>query len=135
MKTTTLILALLVPYFTLADIGCIGSDSDRCRWETPDYVLQATFLGLTTIDWMQTRYMRVHFKNSQEDINPLLKNHPNVSDVAIHFVGGMILHTTISALLPKPYRSIWQGAWISTEGAFVGHNIRLRAGIKLSLPW
>ncbi len=100
------------------------------RWSKTDILLQLGFAGLAFVDAMQTVYFIEH---GGHEANPFLGGHPSKQEIALG-VGGLILgHVVVSAILPKPWRSVWQGAGIGVEIMATAHNHS--RGIQLSVPW
>lgn len=112
-----------------AAVGCIGDDSEDCRWTWVDYSLQATASALVLADWSQTSWGQRH---GGMELNPILGRHPNGTATAGYFGGLLALHAGVAALLPKPYRTIWQSIWIGLEGHATLKNARL--GIGFAFP-
>jgi hypothetical protein len=96
---------------------------------TTDIMLEGTWIGLHTIDWMQTRYIAIH-PDQYEELNPVLGHHPGIGKVNAYFAAGMVLHPLVSYLLPKPYRTWWQGITIGMSGACVGKNLSIGVRMK-----
>lgn len=101
-------------------------------WFTPftwyDYSLEATFLGVTSMDWSQTQEIATHPMEYRE-LNPVLGSHPSVGAVNLYFPSAMALHALIAYALPKPYREIWQSVWIGVESYTVINNASI--GLKI----
>ena len=100
------------------------------RWSKTDIFLQLSFAGLAFVDAMQTVYFIEH---GGHEANPVLGGHPSKQEIALG-IGGLILgHVLVSAILPKPWRSVWQGAGIGVEIMATAHNAG--RGIQLTVPW
>lgn len=108
-------------------------------WSKTDYALQGVYTVLHVIDWGQT----VRIANSQlqytsktyngevyhpssyyntSEQNTILGKRPSAGKVNTYFASTLILHAAVSYVLPKPYRTIWQGSTIGLEAYCVGHN-------------
>jgi hypothetical protein len=134
MKTTILILVLLSPTISLAQVGCIGADSTDCSWATEDYVLQISAVTLQVTDWMQTSHAMKNQADTIQENNPLLGQQPSRGRLTIYFLGCISGHTVIAMVLPKPYRTIWQSFWIGVQTRQIGRNIQVVGGLRLSFP-
>lgn len=102
-------------------------------WFTPfswyDYALEATYFGVTSMDWSQTQQIAndpAHY----HEMNPLLGQHPSLANVNVLIPSAMALHALIAYALPKPFREVWQMAWIGVEASTVQHNASIGLRIK-----
>lgn len=104
---------------------------ERHAWTTSDTLLQSTFIGLTIIDWKQTREFtgNRHKYPDMYETNPLMGPHPSARKVNIIMATSIIAHTVTAVLLSKPYRTYWQGLWIAVEIRCIYANYR--AGISI----
>ena len=104
------------------------------NWTKADTAWQATFLAVTTVDWMQTRWMTRHDwqwdGEYHKEMNPILGSHPSIKKVDTLIPLGMVAHTLVSMALPPDYRRIWQCVWIGIEGAYVYNNYNI--GVKIA---
>lgn len=113
------------------------------NWTKKDTAWQATFLTVTIIDFMQTRWMaskdwRWDGKRHTE-FCPVFSDHPNKDAVNIMIPLGMAAHTLIALALPPAItifdhqinpRRIWQSFWVYVEITAVGNNIYNGVGLK-----
>jgi hypothetical protein len=95
-------------------IGCIGSDSEDCRWNTLDYTLQGIATGLQATD-MTLTYRAVGTARFQES-NAILGANTGKGQVVAYAVATVGLHLLGSAILPRPWRTIWQSVGIGATG-------------------
>ena len=102
-------------------------------WTNKDTAYQATFLAVTTVDWLQTRWMAKqnwHWDGEyHSESNPILGDYPDSKKVDTLIPLGMVAHTLIAMALPPDYRRIWQVLWIGVEGYCVTTNYS--AGVHL----
>jgi hypothetical protein len=98
-------------------IGCAGNRT----WTKADYAREAAFVGLTIIDWGQTRNIAKHPDDYGES-NPILGRHPSVGRVNTYFPLAIAGHIIATHYIPHPYRPWWQYIWIAREGYAVGRN-------------
>ena len=110
--------------------GCIGSDSEDCRWNAVDYGLQGGFLALTLADWATTHRAINQNRPGWNEANPILGRYPSTGKLAAYNLGVMAGHTAISMILPKPWRTLWQGVWIG-----VGIDTMVIWGGSVYFPW
>jgi hypothetical protein len=104
------------------------------NWDKEDTAYQATFLAITTVDWMQTRWMVKHDwqwdGEYYHELNPVLGDYPSLETVDTYIPLAMVAHTLVAMAIPnKTYRRIWQCLWIGVEGGAVYHNYS--TGVKL----
>ena len=130
MKKLILIIIVL---FILCIQSSAGAYKFAEDWSKTDTAYQATFLAVTTVDWMQTRWMvKQDWKWDGEyhrEMNPVLGSHPSMKKVDTLIPLGMVAHTLVSMALPHDYRRIWQCVWIGIESLAVYHNYSV--GVKL----
>ncbi len=98
------------------------------EWKADDIKLEVLYLGLKTIDWMQTRYASAHPEKYYE-VNPLMSRRPSDAEVNQYFLATAIGHIVIAHLLPAKYRKWWQYGFITISSGCIANNIN--AGIKL----
>jgi hypothetical protein len=98
------------------------------KWTTQDYTLEASFMVFHFIDWRQTRYIAKN-PGDYNELNPILGSHPETWEVDAWFVGTALIHPIVTHLLPKKYRTIWQGITIGASAATVGWNFQM--GIRM----
>lgn len=115
---------------------------DKNAWTATDTALQATYTVLHVMDWSQTLHIarnHVHCYPNGTGIacaldyedNSLLGEHPSIGLVNSYFASTLVLHTAVSYILPKPYRTIWQAITIGIEYGTVQHNRRTGIGVNL----
>ncbi len=102
-------------------------------WFTPfswyDYALEATYFGVTSMDWSQTQQIAndpAHY----HEMNPLLGQHPSLANVNVLIPSAMALHALIAYALPKPFREVWQMAWIGVETYCVVNNVSIGLRVR-----
>lgn len=105
------------------------------EWTAKDTILELTFIGITTVDWMQTiRFTQdSSWMANHTEMNPILGSNPSRAKVNTLIPLAMLGHFAVARILPQPWRAIWQMTWITVEGAAVANNTAL--GIGLSVPW
>ena len=104
MKAIALALALLS-----------GCPSD---WRKRDTVLEVGLVGVTAVDWYQTRDITRHCS----EINPIIGECGRRVNMHVYFVGTIILEMVTARLISKDWRSVLHGAWLGVEGATVYDN-------------
>ncbi len=95
---------------------------DARRWSTLDLALESGCVLTLGLDWLQTR------SPNDEELNPLLGRHPSRTKVDVYFAGSALAHVAIAAVLPRPWRTVWQAAVMGMEIGVVNRNYF--AGIK-----
>jgi hypothetical protein len=101
----TLILLLLLS-------GCPGD------WRRRDTLLEAGSIGLTVLDWQQTRDIT---KNCTE-INPVIGECGQRLNMHVYFVAVVALEILAARLADPDNRTLLHGAWIGVEGATTWRN-------------
>jgi hypothetical protein len=122
----------IIAILTLASTAHAGDWS----WDRADMAREALALGLTVVDWGQTRDIRHH--NGMKELNPILGRTPSDGRANSYFATVMALHPLVTALLPreatvwgfdlKP-RLAWQYLYIGVEGAAISSN--WRGGLRM----
>ena len=116
-----ILLLLLIPSYANAEYRFAEN------WTREDTARQASFIIVTTADWLQTRCIAKH-PDSWRELNPIIGSHPSVDKVDAYFATAIAAHTLIAVALPAEYRKWWQYTWISLESATVVWN--MSAGVK-----
>lgn len=83
--------------------------------------LEATYLTVDAVDWLQTRNIARNPTLYHED-NPFLGHRPDIGQVNSYFLAGAALHVGISYLLPESIRPWFQGIGILFESSMVYRN-------------
>jgi hypothetical protein len=120
MKRIIMILIML-----MVASSCFAFDP----WTTQDTVLQSAFTALTCIDLWQT-YTFLYIDKDGAETNPFMGEHPSKQRFFIIGGGGIVLHSAISYIIPKPYRAIWQFIFIADEIYFIHHNYQFGVRLK-----
>ncbi len=119
MKIITLLIALVFL------MGCAHSDP----WTKGDTVLEGIHLATVIADGIGTSKIQYH-PNLIEN-GPIAKHalgrNPKTSDVWMYMATVAVSHWFVSRMLPKGWRSIWQGVGIARHGSAVnsGHQMGL----------
>jgi hypothetical protein len=95
------------------------------EWTTQDTILQSIVIGTILMDCWQT-YTFLYTGDYRErgfyETNPILGKYPSKKRYFIYWPSCVLIHTSISYLLPKPYRTIWQSVWIGIEIKYIHLN-------------
>jgi len=122
--------------FFLASILCIISMSCQAyEWFTPlskqQIKLQAAYISVTVIDWMQTKEFR---SKKVKESNPWLGSEPSQEKINLYIGAAIIAHTFVTWALPTKFRSGWIGSFLTIECLAVIHNYQRGYGPKLTIP-
>lgn len=98
-------------------------------WDTTDKVLAVSAMTVTTLDWMQSRYIAKNPTLYQEN-NTLLGEHPSVGRVNTYFMGSILAGTAAAYVVPSEYRKYLLGGIMLMEVDAVTRNKRI--GIRLA---
>ena len=122
------LIILLLLSFSL--FSCAGMTEYRFakKWTKTDTALEMTYIGLTLIDWGQTRCI---VKENYEETNIILGKHPSMEKVDTLIPLGIAAHAVLAGALPPKYRRYWQVFWIGVEGSAVLHNYNI--GLRIVL--
>jgi len=101
------------------------------RWTATDTTLQAMGAGFHLLDLGTTLWGLRNMPNGHET-NIILGPHPSTEKVYAYTLITAGLHATIAWLLPKPYRTIWQGLYVGVEAYSVAGNVAVESGLRLS---
>lgn len=88
------------------------------NWRARDTVLEGGLIGLTVVDWHQTKDIT---RNCSE-INPIIGECGQRVNMHVYFISVLILEVITSRLLPPEWRSPFQAAWIGVEATTVYDN-------------
>ena len=116
--------AILLSFHTLA-----FSRSPEYEWTTQDTVLQSAFTTLACIDLWQT-YTFLYIDKDGKESNPFMGEHPSKQRFFVIGGGWIVLHSAISYIIPKQFRTIWQSIWISEEIYCIHNNYTLGVQLK-----
>lgn len=97
-----------------------------------DLALEAAFAVALAADVALTWDRQYHAGGPlREEANPLLGRRPSPDRLILYNVTGLVAHAAIAYLLPRPWRSLWQGGWIAAELTYAGANVMVGARIPL----
>ena len=141
MKWLIIVLVLFLPVqgvayetnwgsFTEEETKTDEIKKDPYQWTVTDTILQALYATLHFMDWSQTLKIARNPDHYRE-INPILGEHPSEGHVNSYMAMSLVAHTGISFLLPKPWRTLWQGAGIAIKYTLVRHNESI--GLEISM--
>ena len=93
------------------------------NWTKADTTRQAVLIGLTAVDWAQTRQI-VDDPNHYES-NPILGEYPTKTEIDVFMIAGASLQLLIPAMLQPKYRRIFQYIFIVERAVFTANNYRI----------
>jgi len=110
------------------------------EWSEADKTREAVMIGVTTIDWLQTRNIPRHNctnpttgeHNCYENgpAASFIGNNPSTGQVNSYFIASMLAHVAIVTVLPSKYRAVFQFTSIVYEASYVAGNYRLGVSAK-----
>lgn len=118
-------LAIII-FFILGFIFCKTSHSQE--WTTEQKQLAGIATALHIIDWGQTRYIAKH-PDQFKELNPLLPDHPSLSQVNKYFIISSLIIGSAAHLLPE-YRSTLLKMYIGVQIINTTRNFTL--GLRLT---
>jgi len=108
-------------------------------WTLLDTTLEASGAALQLVDWSTTlNDARPKYWDGErwviavESWNPILGRRPSEAKVNVYFAGTLLAHAAIAYALPRPWRTLWQVAWIGMEADADAYNVA--GGLRLELP-
>ena len=120
----------------LVSFNCFAFD----EWSDDDKVRESIFIGITSIDWLQTRNIARHnCTNPATGLHDcyesgpaamFIGNNPSVGKVNNYFIGAMLTHAGIVTVLPSKYRAVFQFTSIAYEASFVAGNYKIGISAK-----
>jgi hypothetical protein len=102
--------------------GCTFGEN----WTRGDTYREVAWGAIHAVDWAQTR--QIAQNPEYHETNPILGSHPSVGSVDLYMASALVIHPVISAVLPKPYRDVWQYLSIGVSGACVINNVSIGVG-------
>ena len=109
-------------------------------WSEADKTREAVMIGVTTIDWLQTRNISRHNCTNPDtgahdcyENGPaasFIGNNPSIGQVNNYFAASMLAHVAIVTVLPSKYRAAFQFTSIAYEASYVTGNYRLGISAK-----
>ena len=89
-------------------------------WSKKDSALELGFAGITTVDWVQSKWIAAACREQ----NPIIGRCGQRVPVDLYFPIAMLVHVSIALILPPTYRTLWQAAYIGAEANQVWGNYR-----------
>jgi hypothetical protein len=109
-------------------------------WSDADVKREAVMIGVTTIDWLQTRNIARHNctnpstgEHNCYESGPaasFIGKHPSIGQVNNYFALSMLAHVGIVSALPSKYRSVFQLTSIVYEASYVAGNYQIGISVK-----
>ena len=96
-------------------------------WDKTDIALESAFFVAHGIDWAQTVKIAKNPDKWHEN-NPILGNHPKVSEVNLVMGAMAIIQPVIAHLLPSPYRKSWIIGTTAVKVGCVINNLAVGIG-------
>ena len=116
IKILIIISILLTPCFCYSE------------WNKQDTILETTWLIIHIIDYRQTLFISDNY-NKYYERNPILGKYPSKDKINYYMLTTGLIHPVVSYILPKKYRTMWQGITILGSGYCVLNNYSI--GIKM----
>lgn len=113
----------------LAALSAPISSSAGDPWSDADVAREVAYGAVHLIDWSQTRYA-ARQGDAFRETNPVLGDHPSVGRVDGYFAATLAGHVLVTDLLPRSWRSLWQGSTIAVEATIAAHNRAI--GVKIA---
>jgi hypothetical protein len=114
--------SFLLSIFLLASSGCGAHNS----WSVRDVTMESAFVGLTAVDYAQTRQI----VKACGESNPFIGRCGEKVDVTLYMVTATLAHILVAHVLDDDARTVFQAATIGIEGHVVFRNYRNGYG-----PW
>lgn len=126
---------LFLTVYLLMIFASSAAADDRHKWTWEDTGLQTVFAGIWVADWSQTLHIARNPTKYYERGNTQgfvhLGNHPSIGRINSYFAGYLAWHTFVAYKLSKPYRTIWQGAYIIYDYDKVQKNRSIGIGLSV----
>lgn len=91
-------------------------------WQKRDTALEVAFVAVAAIDWKQTIWITEHCYET----NPMIGRCGELISPSIYFPIAIVLHAAVAALLPRPWREVFQAFTIGMEASTVYMNHEMR---------
>jgi hypothetical protein len=116
------LLAILI--FILPNMAMAEDYYSPREWFTPyqssDYIAEGVFLGLVSIDYLQTSDFR---RDGERESNTICLGHyPDQGTINRCFGMGILFHGMVTYALPREWRPIWHTFSITLESVAVYSN-------------
>lgn len=128
---------LLMVLFLLLCATLSARQARADDWSRGDTIREATFIGLTYMDWSTTRQFAAKGCDHSSpitcdqqpvipEVNPFLPARPNPSQINRVVIGGVVAHLAVSFLLKDEFlRQAFQYGSIAIEASYVKNNYSL----------
>ena len=126
-----IIIMIAVVMFLILMAPSIARGEDNVKWTAGDTALQTLYLATLEVDRAQTTYYGSRPQQFTESgwARNFIGEHPTSGQANRYFAACAIGHTVIAAMLPKPYRTVWQSFFIGIEASAISSNVN--AGISI----
>jgi len=116
----------VIPFILLAALPLRGWAYDSVT--KIDMALELTWVALDLWDLKTTHDLVSRRDEGYYETNHFLGKYPDHSELNVYFAVCVLLHGTITYVLPQPYRRYWQILWIgsSFRCAYGNHRAGLR---------
>ena len=88
------------------------------HWTKKDAALETLFIGTAAVDWRQTQAITA----ASREANPMLGPCGNEMRPNLYFPLAIVLHAAAAAVLPPPWREIFQSFTIGLEATTIFNN-------------
>jgi hypothetical protein len=87
-------------------------------WKKHDTALELAFVATAAVDWHQTMSITA----GCQETNPMIGTCGNVVPPSVYFPIVIVLHAAVAAVLPRPWREIFQSFTIGVEANTIYTN-------------
>lgn len=99
------------------------------EWNWLNTATEMALVAATVVDATETNYFLKNQLGTEG--NPLLGSNPSRSRIYLTNAAELLAHAAIAYVLPNPWRSAWQGAWLGIEVGNVARTSVLLGGVKM----
>ena len=128
-KLLSCMCAVLAWVLVAVVLAACSRDARAGDWTGTDSAWQAAYLTTLAIDCAQTRWVAAH-PGTFTETDRFLGERPSKGRINSVCAGYGIFNTTVSYLLPAPWRRAWQVSTIAIELHFIRNNWSAGIGMQ-----
>ncbi len=116
---------------TIVLLSLVLASQVTYAWDKSDALWESAFLAVHTVDWGQTLDIASQcHTGAYQEVNPFLGECPSVAKINQYFISMAALHIGVAALLPNPYRNIFQKTSLALRIGVVANNARIGLSVN-----
>jgi hypothetical protein len=117
-------------WIAMAVLALVAPRATAEEWTRRDTAYEAAFVAGVAVDCGQT--LRAMREGELYERNPILGRNPSARTIYAACAGAAVGHALVAALLPAPWRRVWQVEGLVMEGVVTLGNGLMMGGFRVS---